>query len=204
MDIIDQMPASQGNLKYRVVAVEYFSKWIKAKALETITSTSIQKFFWQNIIFRFGVPRSITVDNGTQFDSKAFRISSNQVGTNMHFSSVRHLESNGLVERANGIILLGITNSLIGLSKGKWTEELIKVVWNHNTSTSRFTGFTLFKLLFREEDVTPRRCQIGFSKSRSFNSRSTTRKFRRINRIVKSRSNRAHKEISSRNHKMER
>jgi hypothetical protein len=55
----------------------------------------------------------------------------------MHFASVRHLESNGLVERANGIILLGFTKSLFGLLKGKWTEELIKVVWNHNTSISR-------------------------------------------------------------------
>jgi hypothetical protein len=55
------------------------------------------------------------------------------VGTNIHFSSVSHLESNGLVERANGIMLLGITKSLVGLLKGKWTKELIKVILNHNT-----------------------------------------------------------------------
>jgi hypothetical protein len=36
------------------------------------------------------------------------------VGTNIHFASVRHLESNGLGERANKIILLGITKSLVG------------------------------------------------------------------------------------------
>jgi hypothetical protein len=44
MDIIGPMPTAQGNLKY-VVAVEYFSKWIKAKALAIITSATIQKFF---------------------------------------------------------------------------------------------------------------------------------------------------------------
>jgi hypothetical protein len=53
------------------VAVEYFSKWIEAKPLATITSVTIQKFFWQNIVCRFGVPKAITVDNGTQFDSEA-------------------------------------------------------------------------------------------------------------------------------------
>jgi transposase InsO family protein len=84
--------------------------------------------------------KSITVDNDTQFDSKAFRAFCNQVGTNIHFASVRHLESNGLVERANGIILLEITKSLIGLPKEKWTKELNKVVWNHNTSISRSTN----------------------------------------------------------------
>jgi hypothetical protein len=53
MDIICLMPAAQENLKYTVVAVEYFSKWIEAKALATITSATMQKFFWQNIICYF-------------------------------------------------------------------------------------------------------------------------------------------------------
>jgi transposase InsO family protein len=155
MDIIGPMSAAQGNLKYAVVAVEYFSKWIEAKALATITSTTIQKFFWHNIICGFRVPRSITVDNGTQFDSEAFRTFCSQVETNIHFASVINPESNRLVERANGIILLGITKSLVGLLKGRWIEELIKFVWNHSTSISRSTGFTPFKLLFEDEAVTP-------------------------------------------------
>jgi hypothetical protein len=41
MDIIGLMLATQGNLRYAVVAVEYFSKWIEAKTLATITSTTI-------------------------------------------------------------------------------------------------------------------------------------------------------------------
>jgi hypothetical protein len=45
MDIIGPMPVAQGNLKYAVVVVEYFSKWIESKALATITLAAIQKFF---------------------------------------------------------------------------------------------------------------------------------------------------------------
>jgi hypothetical protein len=56
-----------------VVAVEYFSKWIDAKPLATITSVTVQNFFWQNIVCHFGVPKAITVDNGTQFDAEAFK-----------------------------------------------------------------------------------------------------------------------------------
>jgi hypothetical protein len=59
--------------------------------LATITFTTIQKLYWQNIIYRFGVPRALTVDNGTQFDSEAFKTFCNQVGMNIHFASVRHL-----------------------------------------------------------------------------------------------------------------
>jgi hypothetical protein len=50
-----------------VVAVEYFLKWIEAKPLATITSATIEKFFWQNIVYRFGVPKAIMADNRTQF-----------------------------------------------------------------------------------------------------------------------------------------
>jgi hypothetical protein len=45
--------------------------------------------------------------------------------------------------------------SIFNLPKGKWLDELAKVVWNHNTVVSRSTGFTTFKLLFRDEAITP-------------------------------------------------
>jgi transposase InsO family protein len=148
-------------LKYVVVAVEYFSKWIEAKPLATITSAIIQKFFWQNIVCRFGVPKAITVDNGTQFDVETFKTFCIQIGTKIHFALVRHPESNGLVERANGIIITGIMKSIFNQPKGKWPDELIKVVYNRNTTVSRSTGFTPFKLLFGDKAITPEEARTG-------------------------------------------
>jgi hypothetical protein len=72
MDLVGPMPTAQGGNKSAVVAIEYFTRWIKAKPLATITSETIKKFFWQNIIYRFGVPSLLTVDNGKQFDSDNF------------------------------------------------------------------------------------------------------------------------------------
>jgi ribonuclease HI len=98
LDLLGPLPPAQGNLRYVVVVVEYFSKWIEVKPLATITSVTVQNFFWQNIVCRFGVPKAITVDNGTQFDAEAFKEFCDQIGTKIHFASVRHPESNGLVE----------------------------------------------------------------------------------------------------------
>jgi len=53
-----------GGDKFVVVAIYYFTRWIEAKPLATITSEAVKKFFWQNIIYRFEVPRTLTVDNG--------------------------------------------------------------------------------------------------------------------------------------------
>jgi hypothetical protein len=159
--LLGPLPPTQGNLRYVVVAVEYFCKWIEAKPLATITSVTVQKFFWQNIVCRFGMPKAITVDNGTQFDAETFKEFCDQIGPKIHFESVRHLESNGLVERANGIIMTGIMKLIFNQPRGKWPDELIKVVWIHNTTISRSIGFTLFKLLFGDEAITLEEAKAG-------------------------------------------
>ena len=107
------------------------------------------------------MPKAITVDNGTQFDAETFKDFCNQIGTKIHFASVRHPESNGLVERANDIIMTGIMKLIFNQPRGKWPDELIKVVWIHNTTISRSTGFTPFKLLFGDEAITPEEAKAG-------------------------------------------
>jgi hypothetical protein len=161
LDLLSPLPPAQGNLKYVVVDVEDFSKWIEAKPLVTITSVTVQKFFWQNIVCCFGVPKAITVDNGTQFDAEMFKDFCDQIGTKIHFASFRHPESNKLVERANGIIMTGIMKLIFNQPRGKWPDELIKVVWSHNTTISRSTGFTPFKLLFGDEAITLEEANVG-------------------------------------------
>jgi hypothetical protein len=161
LDLLGPLPPAQGNLKYVVVVVEYFLKWIEAKPLATITSATVQKFFWQNIVCRFGVPKAITVDNGTQFDAETFKVFCERIGTIIHFASVRHPESNGLVERANGIIMTRIMKLIFNQPRKKWPDELIKVVWSHNTTVSRSTGFTPFKILFSDEAITPEEARTG-------------------------------------------
>jgi transposase InsO family protein len=158
LDLLGPLPLAQGNLKYVVVAVEYFSKWIEANPLATITSATVQKLFWQSIVCRFGVSKAITVDNGTQFDAETFKTFCSQIGTKIHFTSVRHPESNGLVERVNGIIITGIMKLIFNQPKGKWPDELIKVVWKHNTAVSRSTGFTLTPGFRRQTECKPCTC----------------------------------------------
>ena len=59
------------------------------------------------------------------------------MGTKVIFASVYHPQSNGAVERANGIIFGSIKKCLFDQKMGKWADELPKVIWSHNTSESR-------------------------------------------------------------------
>jgi transposase InsO family protein len=59
------------------------------------------------------------MDNGTQFDAETFKDFCDQIGKKIHFASVRHPESNGLVEKANDIIMTGIMKLIFNQPKGK-------------------------------------------------------------------------------------
>jgi hypothetical protein len=107
------------------------------------------------------VPKAITVDNGTQFDAETFKDFCDQINTKIHFASVRHPESNELIERANDIIMTGIMKQIFNQPRGKWPDELIKVVWSHNTPRSRSTGFTPVTLLFGDEAIALEEAKAG-------------------------------------------
>ena len=56
--------------------------------------------------------------------------------------------------------LRGIKKIITELPKGKWADELPRVIWSHNTTESRATKFTPFKLLYGEEAVTPEEIKL--------------------------------------------
>jgi len=60
----------KGQVKFLIVGIDYFTKWIEAKPLATITAQQIQQFVWKNIICWYGVPHTIITDNDQQFIDK--------------------------------------------------------------------------------------------------------------------------------------
>ncbi|GJS77623.1 reverse transcriptase domain-containing protein [Tanacetum coccineum] len=64
IDIAGPFPEGHGKVKFLIVAIDYFIKWIEAKPVATITGNQIKKFMWNNIVCRFGLPGEIISDNG--------------------------------------------------------------------------------------------------------------------------------------------
>jgi hypothetical protein len=153
IDIVGKLTPTQGNYTIAIVAVEHFTKWVEVKPLMNTTSATIQKFFWQNIICRYGVPQQITIDNAKYFDSAMFNDFCHQIRTKVSFASVYHPQSNRVVEQVNTLIFEAIKKMLEGEKRGKWAEVMPMAVWSHNTIVCRATNFTPFQLLFRVEVV---------------------------------------------------
>ena len=92
-------------LKFLVVGINYFTKWVEAESLATIIERNIRSFVWRNIIYKFEISRVLVSDNGKQFDNIAFRDFCSELGIKNHYSSPAHPQANGQVEVTNQSLL---------------------------------------------------------------------------------------------------
>jgi hypothetical protein len=107
---------------------------------------------------RYGVPHSIITNNGKNFAKGVFTEYCSQKGIRLDLASMAHPQSNGQVEKANGLILAGIKPRLVEplkRSAGYWVEELPSVLWSLHTTPNRSLGFTHFFLLYGAKVVLP-------------------------------------------------
>nr|XP_025647635.1 uncharacterized protein LOC112742611 [Arachis hypogaea] len=143
IDLVGPFPTAPGQLRYLIVAIDYYTKWIEPEPLSCITATQCRKFLWRQIITRFGIPEIVISDNGTQFTDKKFREFLEGLHVSHRFSSVEHPQTNGQVESTNKIIVKGLKKRL-DEAKGLWADELGSVLWSYRTTPQTTTGETPF------------------------------------------------------------
>ncbi|GJW44749.1 reverse transcriptase domain-containing protein [Tanacetum coccineum] len=127
---------------------------IEAKPVATITGNQVKKFVWDNIVTRFGLPGEIVSDNGKQFRDNPFKDWCEKLCIRQCFASVKHPQTNGLVERANRSLGEGIKARLDERSK-YWIGELSHVLWSHRTMIKLSNEETPFSLTYGTEAVIP-------------------------------------------------
>ena len=142
---MDLFPTTIRQLKFLVVSIDYFTKWVEAKALATITEKNVWNFVWRNIICKYRIPRVLVSDNGKQFDNKPFRDFCSQLGIKNHFSSPAQPQANGQVDVTNRSLLEG--------AKSIWLDELSSVLWAYRVTAKTPTGETPFWLAYGSEVV---------------------------------------------------
>ncbi|KAL5550392.1 hypothetical protein UlMin_000568 [Ulmus minor] len=112
IDLIGPLPLGKYRMKFAVVAIDYYTKWVEAEPLSEITEARTTSFVWKNIVCRFGISQSLVSDNGTQFDSAGLKKLCSELGIKKHFSSVAHPQSNGQVEAVNKTIKRNLERKL--------------------------------------------------------------------------------------------
>ena len=168
LDILGPFPQATGGRKFLLVATDYFTKWVEAEPLATITSKKVESMVWQNIICRFGLPRTIVADHGKQFDCDSFREFCEGLHIRLSLASVSYPQSNGQAESTNKTILHGLKTRL-DKANGAWIEQLPTILWAYRTTSRVSTGETPFNLVYGAEAVVPVEIGIGSPRIEKFN-----------------------------------
>jgi len=87
MDIVGKLPTAPGQRMYMLAVTNYFTKWVEAEAYHQVHDREVKNFIWKNFICRFGVPKEIVTDNGSQFISFDFQDFCKQWGIQLSFST---------------------------------------------------------------------------------------------------------------------
>jgi transposase InsO family protein len=98
-----------------LVAIDYVTKWTEGAALKNMTHRDIIEFLTKHIIYRFGIPQTLTTNQGNSFMSK-------EVHEFAELYKIKLLDSSPYYARANGQAKSS-NRTLINLIKKKITDH---------------------------------------------------------------------------------
>jgi transposase InsO family protein len=146
--VVGPFPTSTTGKRYVVIAIDYFTKWVEAVAMETQGSAETAAFL-TGIIDRFGAPSIIRTDQGTHFQGEFAKVLAANL-VDHHMSRAYHPQSNGLVECSVQTIARAVKRTVGGqgevVAQG-WAGRLSFVVRGYNMSTQASTRQSPFYLM---------------------------------------------------------
>jgi hypothetical protein len=155
LDFVGEIhPSSSKGHRFVLVATDYFTKWTEAVPLRNMTHREVISFVLEHIIHRFGIPQTLTTDQGPSFMSHQFREFAESFGIKLLNSSPYYAQANGQAESSNKT-LIRLIKKKIEEKPRRWHEVLSEALWAHRISQHGATQVTPFELVYGQEAVLP-------------------------------------------------
>jgi hypothetical protein len=122
--------------------------------MKSVTSKDVINFIKEHVIYRFGIPQTITIDGGSVFISEEFRKFAADVGIKLIRSSSYYAQANGQAEASNQS-LIKLIKRKINKHLRRWHEVLLEALWVHHISCHGATKTLLYHLVYGQEVVLP-------------------------------------------------
>ena len=105
IDVIGPLPKTFHSNKFIIIAIDHFTKWIEALAVNNTSATTSALFIHNYIIACHGCPHSLLSDNGKNFIADALKSLLKLLGIKQQFTVPYTPSTNGMVERVNGSLV---------------------------------------------------------------------------------------------------
>ena len=152
------IPKASNGHEYILVAIDYFTKWVKTASYKSVTQVVVAWFLKHNIICHYGMLGELIIDNGVNLNGKIIQQLCQQFKIKHRNSVPYHPQMNGAVEATNKNIKK-IFVKMIDTYKD-WHKYLPFALCAYRTSIHTSTGATPYKLVYGIETVLPTEVEI--------------------------------------------
>lgn len=160
LDLVGPLEKDYNGYSYILTLQCELSKYVEAYPLRSKTSEEVARNFVNNFILRFGVPKAIATDRGSEFLSSVMNEVCKLLEIKQLHSTAYHHESIGALENAHkhlGNYLRIQTDN----NPDSWSSWLPFWCFSYNTSVHSSTQFTPFELVFGKNCILPSNLTSG-------------------------------------------
>ncbi|GJU54011.1 reverse transcriptase domain-containing protein [Tanacetum coccineum] len=144
VNILGPLPTAPGGFKFLAIAIEHSTKWVESKPPTTISRRHTKRFVWEYVVYRFGVPQTISSKDKKHFREGIFPDLCKGLKVTQSFSPItEHMEIMNHIEKQ-------LTRSQQG-----WMDDLAQVLWVHRTLPRNSQKETPFSLTYDSEAIIP-------------------------------------------------
>jgi hypothetical protein len=161
MDMIGKInPRSSKGHQFILAVTDYFTKWVEAIPMKSVTLRDVINFVKEHVIHRFGIPQTITTDGGLVFISDEFKKFAANMGIKLIRSSPYYAQANGQAKASNQSLIKLIKRKIDEYPR-RWHEVLSEALWAYHVSCHGAARTSPYHLVYGQEAVLPWEIMAG-------------------------------------------